>query len=104
MLGWPIQSRSQLNDKTEATGERKNGVIGNLPQELRATRVIEISLTALVASQQRFLGPGFDRSPLREKCGGHRRAAPVEFEERMEAVVGSGVGEVIFETLEEVWP
>ena len=58
-----------------------------LPDALGRPAVIEISLTSLVERIGQFPWLGFVVSPSREKCGGHRRAATSEFEERLEAVV-----------------
>ena len=91
-----LQSRKNNLILVDEPGVGKTGVVegfaqllaeGKLPDALGRPAVIEISLTSLVERNGRFRWTCFGISPSRDKCGGHRRAATGEFEERLEAVV-----------------
>ena len=89
-----LQSRKNNLILVGEPGLGKTGIVegfaqllaeGKLPDALGRPAVIEISLTSLVERIGQFPWLGFVVSPSREKCGGHRRTATSEFEERLEA-------------------
>ncbi len=91
-----LQSRKNNLIFVGEPGVGKTGIVegfaqllaeGKLSDALGKPAVIEISLTSLVGRNGRFPGLCFGNSPSRDKCGGHRRAATGEFEQRLEAVV-----------------